>query len=94
TAVLMAYTKITVADELLSTSLPDDPYLKVLLHSYFPAPLREQFPDRIDAHPLRREITTTVLVNDTVNTGGTTYLHRMREETGASLEEIVRAQTA
>ncbi|GAB3181996.1 NAD-glutamate dehydrogenase [Streptomyces incanus] len=93
TAVLMAYTKITVADELLRTSLPDDPYLKVLLHSYFPAPLREQFLDRIDAHPLRREITTTVLVNDTVNTGGTTYLHRMREETGASLEEIVRAQT-
>ncbi|GAB2772373.1 NAD-glutamate dehydrogenase [Streptomyces chlorus] len=94
TAVLMAYTKITVADELLRTSLPEDPYLKVLLHSYFPAPLREQFLDRIDAHPLRREITTTVLVNDTVNTGGTTYLHRMREETGASLEEIVRAQTA
>ncbi|WP_326753047.1 NAD-glutamate dehydrogenase [Streptomyces hirsutus] len=94
TAVLMAYTKITVADELLSTSLPEDPYLKVLLHSYFPAALREQFADRIDAHPLRREITTTVLVNDTVNTGGTTYLHRMREETGASLEEIVRAQTA
>ncbi|WP_042173180.1 NAD-glutamate dehydrogenase [Streptomyces sp. NBRC 110035] len=94
TAVLMAYTKITVADELLRTSLPDDPYLRVLLHSYFPAPLREQFPDRIDAHPLRREIITTVLVNDTVNTGGTTYLHRMREETGASLEEIVRAQTA
>ncbi|PWI10264.1 NAD-glutamate dehydrogenase [Streptomyces sp. NWU339] len=94
TAVLLAYTKITVAEELLSTSLPDDPYLKTLLHAYFPTPLREQFLDRIDNHPLRREITTTVLVNDTVNTGGTTYLHRMREETGASLEEIVRAQTA
>lgn len=94
TAVLLAYTKITVAEELLSTSLPDDPYLRNLLHAYFPTPLREQFLDRIDGHPLRREITTTVLVNDTVNTGGTTYLHRMREETGASLEEIVRAQTA
>ncbi|GAB2846970.1 NAD-glutamate dehydrogenase [Streptomyces deserti] len=93
TAVLLAYTKITVAEELLHTSLPDDPYLKGLLHTYFPTALREQFPDRIDTHPLRREITTTVLVNDTVNTGGTTYLHRLREETGASLEEIVRAQT-
>ncbi|NEY34791.1 NAD-glutamate dehydrogenase [Streptomyces sp. PRKS01-65] len=94
TAVLLAYTKITVAEELLHTSLPDDPYLKGLLHTYFPTALREQFGDRIDTHPLRREITTTVLVNDTVNTGGTTYLHRLREETGASLEEIVRAQTA
>ncbi|MBD0841976.1 NAD-glutamate dehydrogenase [Streptomyces sp. TRM68416] len=94
TAVLLAYTKITVAEELLHTSLPDDPYLHRLLHAYFPSALREQFAEHIDSHPLRREITTTVLVNDTVNTGGTTYLHRLREETGASLEEIVRAQTA
>ncbi|MFF1721020.1 NAD-glutamate dehydrogenase [Streptomyces sviceus] len=94
TAVLLAYTKITVAEELLHTSLPDDPYLHGLLHTYFPKALREQFPEHIDNHPLHREITTTVLVNDTVNTGGTTYLHRLREETGASLEEIVRAQTA
>ncbi|MFF8994312.1 NAD-glutamate dehydrogenase [Streptomyces sp. NPDC014983] len=94
TAVVMAYTKITVAEELLGTSLPDDPYLRGLLHAYFPAALRERFTEAVDNHPLRREITTTVLVNDTVNTGGTTYLHRLREETGASLEEIVRAQTA
>lgn len=94
TAVLLAYTKITVAEELLHTSLPDDPYLRGLLDAYFPKALRERFPERIGSHPLRREITTTVLVNDTVNTGGTTYLHRLREETGASLEEIVRAQTA
>lgn len=94
TAVVLAYTKITVAEELLQTSLPDDPYLRGLLHAYFPTALRERFTEAIDNHPLRREITTTVLVNDTVNTGGTTYLHRLREETGASLEEIVRAQTA
>ncbi|MET8979246.1 NAD-glutamate dehydrogenase [Streptomyces sp. NPDC004539] len=94
TAVLLAYTKITVSDELLQTSLPDDPFLATLLHAYFPSALRERFAEQIDSHPLRREITTTVLVNDTVNTGGTTYLHRLREETGASLEEIVRAQTA
>ncbi|MFI8533165.1 NAD-glutamate dehydrogenase [Streptomyces aquilus] len=94
TAVLLAYTKITVSDELLHTSLPDDPYLRTLLDAYFPTALREKFAEQMHSHPLAREIITTVLVNDTVNTGGTTYLHRLREETGASLEEIVRAQTA
>ncbi|MDX3694002.1 NAD-glutamate dehydrogenase [Streptomyces europaeiscabiei] len=94
TAVLLAYTKITVAEELLHTSLPDDAYLRKLLHAYFPVALGERFPEHIDSHPLSREIVTTLLVNDTVNTGGTSFLHRLREETGASLEEIVRAQTA
>ncbi|MET8137166.1 MULTISPECIES: NAD-glutamate dehydrogenase [unclassified Streptomyces] len=94
TAVLLAYTKITVSVELLATSLPDDPYLQSLLHAYFPTALRDRFREQIEGHALSREIVTTVLVNDTVNTGGTSFLHRLREETGASLEEIVRAQTA
>ncbi|MFF3556574.1 NAD-glutamate dehydrogenase [Streptomyces tsukubensis] len=93
-AVLLAYTKITVAEELIGTGLPDDPYLARLLHAYFPKPLRKKFPEAVDGHALRREIITTVLVNDTVNTGGSTFLHRLREETGASTEEVVRAQAA
>ncbi|MFE4384745.1 NAD-glutamate dehydrogenase [Streptomyces cyaneofuscatus] len=91
-AVLIAYTKITTADELISTVLPDDPHLQKLVHAYFPSQLRERFPEAVDGHALRREIITTVLVNDTVNSAGSTFLHRLREETGASIEEIVRAQ--
>ncbi|AEW94366.1 MULTISPECIES: NAD-glutamate dehydrogenase [Streptomycetaceae] len=94
TSVLLAYTKITAAEEVLATELPDDPYLRGLLHAYFPHALREKFETQVDGHALRREIITTVLVNDTVNSGGTTFLHRLREETGASTEEIVRAHTA
>ncbi|MFC9946086.1 NAD-glutamate dehydrogenase [Streptomyces pratensis] len=93
-AVLLAYTKITAAEELIFTSLPDDAHLQRLVHAYFPKQLSERFPEAVDGHALRREIITTVLVNDTVNSGGSTFLHRLREETGASLEEIVRAQFA
>ncbi|UGY91732.1 NAD-glutamate dehydrogenase [Streptomyces gobiensis] len=93
-AVLLAYAKITVTEELVKSDLPDDPYLRRLAHDYFPRALRERFPTEIDNHALRRQIVMTLLVNDTVNTGGSTFLHRLREETGASTEEIVRAHAA
>ncbi len=91
--VLLAYTKITLEDELIASDLPEDPFLKSELFGYFPAPLRERFHGQIEAHPLRREIITTQVVNNLVNNAGTTFVFRMREETGASAEEIARAHT-
>ncbi|MEV8096804.1 NAD-glutamate dehydrogenase [Kitasatospora sp. NPDC085879] len=93
-SVLLAYTKITLADELLATELPDDPYFRDALQQYFPSALRARFADAIDNHPLRREIITTLIVNDTINRGGCTFAFRLREETGATMEEIARTHAA
>ncbi|WP_033219960.1 NAD-glutamate dehydrogenase [Kitasatospora phosalacinea] len=93
-SVLLAYTKITLADELLATDLPDDPYFRDVLHQYFPSALRARFAEQIDHHPLRREIITTLIVNDTINRGGCTFAFRLREETGATMEEIARTHAA
>lgn len=92
-SVLLAYNKNLMYSELLETSLPDDPYLSTALHSYFPTPVREKFPDVIDEHPLRREIITNVLVNDLVNLAGTTFAFRLSMETGGTTEDLARAHT-
>ncbi|MFL6133412.1 MAG: NAD-glutamate dehydrogenase, partial [Nocardioidaceae bacterium] len=90
-AVLMAYTKIVLSAELLGTELADDPFLRVDLFSYFPAQMRQTYRDRMEEHPLRREIIVTSVVNDLVNGAGMTFYPRLSEETGASAEELVRA---
>ncbi len=90
-SVLLAYTKLVVDGELLASDLPDDPYLAPWLVSYFPSALQDRFQGSMDAHPLRREIITTRVVNDVVNFGGTSFVFRFGEETGASTPDIVRA---
>ena len=82
-AVLMAYTKIVLEDEILASDLPDDPYLADRLINYFPSQLRERYADRMPEHRLHREIITTVVVNRFVNSSGITCFHRLSSETGA-----------
>ena len=93
-AVMIAYTKNADVADILLTDLPDDPALATDLSSYFPEPFRERFPDAIRSHRLRREITTTRLVNQMVNLSGISYDHRMTEDTGASTSDVARAWVA
>jgi glutamate dehydrogenase len=90
-SVLMAWTKIVLAEELLATDLPDDPYLDLDLRAYFPEQIRDGFEDPIHAHPLRREIIVTQVVNDLVNGAGMTYWPRLAGETGSDAAELTRA---
>ncbi|HJY73481.1 MAG TPA: NAD-glutamate dehydrogenase domain-containing protein, partial [Streptosporangiaceae bacterium] len=90
-ALLLAHTKISAGDEVLASDVPDDPYLRRVLDAYFPAQLRAQFADRMESHPLRREIITTSVVNEMIDTSGITFLFRLIEETGASVPNLTRA---
>jgi len=90
-AVLMAWTKIVLADELLDTDLPDDPYLRGNLFSYFPSAMRQELRERMSEHPLRREIITTQVVNDLVNGAGITFWPRLAGETGVGPADLTRA---
>ncbi|HET7725010.1 MAG TPA: NAD-glutamate dehydrogenase domain-containing protein, partial [Propionibacteriaceae bacterium] len=93
-ATLLAWTKIRLADIVVASDLPDDPYLADRLVQYFPKQLRERFGDLMTDHPLRREIITTVAVNRFVNSQGISSYHRLSSDTGAGAADIIRAQLA
>jgi glutamate dehydrogenase len=93
-AVLLAYAKIALQDDVLASALPDDPDFLPVLREYFPPEIRDRYDTQIRDHPLRREIIVTALVNGMVNRAGSTFAFRIAEETGANADEIVRAHEA
>jgi len=93
-AILLSYTKLGLEHDLLGSSLPDDPAFAPELDRYFPAKVRERFGEQLAAHSLRREIIVAQVSNELVNRCGTTFLFRLREETGASPDDVARAFTA
>jgi glutamate dehydrogenase len=90
-AVLMAYSKIVLFDQLLDSPVPDDPYLGKELFRYFPERMARQFPDEIAEHKLRREIISTMLANSMINRGGASFVSRLMEETGHGVADIASA---
>jgi glutamate dehydrogenase len=90
-AVLAAYAKITLTQHIEDSTLPDEPWFHRVLTGYFPPAISARFAEDLANHPLHREIITTLVVNDMINRGGTTFVHRAMEETGAEVAQITRA---
>jgi glutamate dehydrogenase len=90
-AVLLAYVKNVLQDEIAASDLPDEPWTTRLFAGYFPAPLSDRFASQMATHRLRREIASLVIVNEVVNRGGTSFVFRAVEETGASAADVLRA---
>jgi glutamate dehydrogenase len=93
-ATLMAHVKLALKDELLGGELPDQEVFASRLPDYFPIQLRERFSPEIRTHQLRREIVTTMLVNDLVDTSGISYAYRITEDTGVGPVDAVRSYVA
>jgi len=106
-AVVMAYVKIALYEELLESDFPDDPYLLGDLERYFPAPLgtgsasadrapagtegAERYMREIREHRLRRELVATIVAGQLVDRGGTTFAFRLGEEMGVTAPQLARA---
>jgi glutamate dehydrogenase len=90
-SVLLAYTKIHVKHEILASKLTEDPYLSQILVTAFPSSVRKKYKAALNEHRLRRDIIATQLSNQVANEMGITFVYRLQMETGATIEEIVRA---
>lgn len=88
---LLAFTKLTLKEELLASDIPTIDTFTRKLPDYFPSLLRERFGAAIPNHPLARQIITTVVVNEVVDGGGISFAFRLAEEMSASATDAVRA---
>jgi glutamate dehydrogenase len=93
-AVLLAYAKMELYDEILPSDLPDDGLMVEDLVRYFPAGLHKPYRAHIARHRLKREIIATYVTNSMINRVGATFVNAIKEQTGDGAPEIARAYIA
>lgn len=92
-AVLLSYTKIHIKQEILKSKLDQDAYFRQVISTVFPQIISKKFHALLNEHTLARDIIATQLSNQIVNAMGMTFVYRLQVETGATVEEIIRAYT-
>ncbi|MFC2952328.1 NAD-glutamate dehydrogenase [Marinicaulis aureus] len=92
-AVLLAYAKMWLFDELAKSENMDDPLFERELVAYFPDAL-QQYGRAIVTHQLRREIIATRLSNEIVDTCGVSFVQRAAETSGVDFAVISLAYEA
>jgi len=92
-AVLLSYCKLFLKQDILTTDLPEEPYLIKHLTTAFPKLLCEKYFPEMKQHPLRREIIATQLSKSITDHMGINFVERLQGETGSSIGSVVRAYT-
>ncbi len=92
-AVLFAYSKISLKEKLINSSVPEGPYLSKMLQQEFPKLIKLDYLEEMQNHPLKREIIVTQISNLLINEMGFSFIPKLQLETGESVANIVRAFT-
>ncbi|HWB77226.1 MAG TPA: NAD-glutamate dehydrogenase domain-containing protein [Nannocystaceae bacterium] len=91
-AVLCAHAKMLAYRQLLETDPLPDGFVVAAVRKYFPRAMQELAGDQAVAkHLLRREIATTVIVNDLVDNAGGSMLAEVISASGRSTRDVVLA---
>lgn len=90
-AIVMSYIKGMLKEQLARESLHEDPYILASVERAFPEMLRKKYREQIYQHKLLGEIVATQMANDVVNYMGLSFIHRLRESTGGSASDVLKA---
>ena len=90
-AVLVAYSKNSIAKILASHDFTKDKFFQDMLLSYFPNYLQENFKKSLLLHKLSNEIIITIISNEFVNTLGCTTFHLLASEKGFHPINIIKS---
>lgn len=89
-AVLVAYAKIVLFNDMMAQKVADDPYLEKELLRYFPQQMTKAYQAEISAHKLRAEIISTLLANSIVNRCGPEFMFDLCHDSGVSIGALSR----
>lgn len=92
-AILTAYGKMVLKEQLVTPEVSDNNFFKQELIAAFPKVLQERYVTQMENHPLKAEIIATKLANMLVNDMGANFAHRMMEETGSTVAEVIISYT-
>ncbi|WP_288129816.1 NAD-glutamate dehydrogenase [Microbulbifer sp.] len=90
-SVLISYVKVKLKEELLSADIIDNARVQEAVESAFPPSLVSRYRALVYDHQLRREIVSTQVANEMVNSMGITFYHRISSATGADINTIAAA---
>ena len=91
---MLSTAKNILKDQILDSSLVNDPALQNYIYNAFPNILKQRFPKQILNHQLNKDILATQLSNVLISDMGIAFVFQMMQETDASLELIVKAFVA
>ncbi|MGE4497132.1 MAG: NAD-glutamate dehydrogenase domain-containing protein [Deferribacterales bacterium] len=88
-AVLLAYMKIYLYNNVENTLNLDNPLVRKEYLNYYPGDMVEKFGDKLFSHKLFRQIAATVTVNRALNQTGISFFYELMKGTNRPLNEIL-----
>ncbi|SHE50082.1 glutamate dehydrogenase [Microbulbifer donghaiensis] len=90
-SVLISYVKVKLKEDLQSAEIIDNAQVQEAVESAFPEELVARYRELVYDHPLRRQIVSTQVANEMVNSMGITFYHRISSATGADINSVAAA---